>query len=216
MAVSSPLVLASHEQENLFWDGGHYELNMSFEALRDKQWLRVMQAIWGHPNMFGPLETRFVPGGRATETTISIPPPTATQAQHGQILVAPGAVGCDVLATRSLFECVSVLIPLGMFDGIRHGTADPRKDNPALGLIDQVFAAIALAVYDVVPFKLAAIGWERECQVVAELRSDDAARAALVREGNFFAQEEVLRQLNIPMDEYQPVRNGLRWAVPTS
>jgi hypothetical protein len=216
LAVSSPLALASHNEETLYWEGGHYELNMSFEALRDKQWLRVMQAIWGHPNMFGPLEHRFIPGGRTIETAIAIPPPTATQAQHGQILVSTSAAGCDVLATRSLFECVSVLVPLGMFDGLQHNTNDPRKDNPSLGLLDDVFAAIALAVYDVVPFKLAALGWERECQVVAELRSDDAARDALVRTGNFFAQDEVLRQLNIPMDSYPPVRNGLRWAAPQS
>jgi hypothetical protein len=69
---------------------------------------------------------------------------------------------------------------------------------------------IALSVYDIVPFKLAAIGWERECQVVAELRADDAARAALIREGHFFAQDDVLRQLGIAGD-YQAVRAGLRW-----
>lgn len=212
MGLLSPLSLAAHKQNHLYWEGGHYELNMTFDALRDKQWQRVLQAIWGYPQLFGPLESRFIPGTAALQTAIAIPAPTATQTQHGQIVLGSVAVGCDVLATRSLFECVSLLVPLGMFSGLDHATPELRRANPALAELDQTFAALALAVYDAVPFRLAAIGLERECQVVAELKSDDQARQALIDEANFFAQEDVLRQLNIPMDDYQLVRNGLRWA----
>jgi hypothetical protein len=205
--------LASHGNEHLFWEGGHYELNLSFDALRDKQWQRVMQAIWGHNKLRGPSEVRYFPGGRLVETSIAIPPPTATQTQHGQLNVSAGAVGCDVLATRSLFECVSILIPLGMFGGLTLPAPNPRQNNSQLAELDTILSEVALAVYDVVPFRLAAIGWERECQVIAELRSDEYARAALVNQGCFFIQDEVLRMLELPNDNYELMRPGLRWAA---
>ncbi len=213
---SPTLSLATHDHENLYWNGGNYELNMSFDALRDKQWQRVLQAIWAHPLLHGPLENRYVPGTTAAETAISMPPPTATQTQHGRIRIAGDAVGCDVLATRSLFECVSVLVPLGMFAGITGSGVYVRRLNPQLGTLDQLFSEIALAVYDAVPFRLAVIGWERECQVIAELRSDAAQRDELVALGNFFAPDETLRLLNIHDETYPAPRPTLRWAAAKS
>ncbi len=210
---SSALLPAIHDEQQAYWNGGNYELNMSFESLRDKQWERVMQTVWTHRLIYGPLTARYIPGGTVTNTAIIIPQPTATQAQHGQIEINAAAYGCNVLATRSLFECVSVLVPLGMFAGIAlDGETAPRRANPQLATLDSVLYEIALAVYDVVPFQVAAIGWERECQIVGELRSDADLRAQFVAEGNFFAREEVLRMLGLRSESYTLVRPGLYWA----
>lgn len=212
--LTTPLSLAVHEREHLYWEGGHYELNMSFDSLRDKQWQRLIQAMWTLPQLTGPLETRFHPGVSAAKIAIAIPPPTATMTQHGQLGIASGAVGCDVLSTRSLFECVSLLVPLGMF-----ATNHPSTDSQPIGKLtltelDDVLSRIALSIYEVVPFRLAAIGYERECQVVTELLSDTTTREQLLAEGGFFAQEDVFQLLNAPLEGTQAVRSGLRWMPP--
>jgi hypothetical protein len=210
---STALQPATHAEEHAYWDGGNYELNMSFESLRDKQWERVMQTVWTHHLIYGPLTTRYVPGAAVTRTSIIIPQPTATQAQHGQIEINAIAYGCNVLATRSLFECVSVLVPLGMFAGItlREGES-LRRANPQLETLDNLLYEIALAVYEIAPFQVAAIGWERECQVVGELRTDANLRHQFFGEGNFLAREDVLRGLGLRVDTYTLVRPGLYWA----
>jgi len=205
------LIPAHHVHENAYWEGGNYELNMSFDTLRDKQWQRVMQSLWGHRLLYGPLAVRYVPGSDVISTPILVPPPTATQAQHGQIEINSMAFGCNVLATRSLFECVSVLVPLGMFAELAR-IGDMRSANPQLAALDQVFYELALAVYDVVPFQLATVGWERECQLVAELRADAKLRTQLIAAGNFFAQEDGLRQMGIAGESYSLTRPTLRFA----
>lgn len=211
---SDTLTPAAHEQDHLYWEGGNYELNMSFDALRDKQWQRVLQTIWAHPRLYGPLDARYVPGADVNTTLITTPQPTATQTQHGQIAIGSEVAGCDVLATRSLFECVSVLVPLGMFADIILNGGNVRQVNPQLAALDEVFYEIALSVYDAVPFRLAVVGWERECQVPAELRSDAEQRALLIRLGNFLAQESLLQSLHIETGRYELVREGLHWAAP--
>jgi len=212
--MTKVLSVASHRHPALFWDGGHYELNLSFDTLRDKQWQRVMQAIWDHAAIYGPLASRYTPGGEVSEQiAVQVPPPTATLTQHGQMKVGQAVVGCDVQATRSLFECVSVLIPIGMFDGVTGG-ADVRQLYGELQELDDVLYSMALAVYDAAPFKIAALGYERECQLPAELRSDGEQRHNFLVSGNFLIQEDVLATLDPDLTPYQQVRDNLRWMPP--
>jgi hypothetical protein len=212
--MTKVLSIASHRHTVLFWDGGHYELNLSFDTLRDKQWQRVMQTIWDHPSIYGPLAIRYAPGGEVSEPMAAqIPPPTATLTQHGQMKVGQTVVGCDVQATRSLFECVSVLVPLGMFNGIVGGP-DVRQQYPELQELDDVLYSVALSVYDVAPFKIAALGYERECQLPAELRSNGELRHNFLVNGNFLAQEDVLLAIEPDLTPYQQVRDNLRWMPP--
>src|SRR5258708_33130073 len=156
------LTVAAHQDQSSFYEGGHYELNMSFEMLRDKQWQRILEALWQHPMLHGPLEGRYYPGGATPPTSaIQAPPPTATLVQHGQMRIGNLIIGIDVQATRSLFECVSALIPVNMLAGLK---AEPqmRQRHPELAELDNLLCDIALRVYDEVPFKIAAMGFERE------------------------------------------------------
>src|SRR5205085_10597097 len=109
------------------------------------------------------------------------PPPTATLTQHGQMKIDQPdqvdqsdqpVVGCDVQATRSLFECISVLIPVGMFEGLAGEQQQMRQRRAELVALDELLVNVALAIYDVAPFKIAAIGYERGCQLPIELRSN--------------------------------------------
>ncbi len=213
--MSKTLTVASHERPASYWEGGHYELNLSFDTLRDKQWQRTVQAIWDHPAVFGPLADRYTPGSAAAGTIpVQVPPPTATLTQHGQLKIGDAVIGCDVQATRSLFECISVLVPVGMFDGITVG--DPigpqlEQQRAAWRDLDAVLYDIALQVYDLAPFRIAAIGYERGCQLPAELQSNPDLCRAFLKAGNTLVQDDVLRAIQFDLSPYQQVRANLRW-----
>jgi len=210
------LMLARHQSPSAFWNSGHYELNLSFDMLRDKQWQRIMQVLWEQPALDGPFTERYLPGKPIPEQIpVQPPPPTAAMTQHGLLKVGETIVGCDIQATRSLFECVSLLIPIAMFDGL---TPSPnlRQEHPELQMLDELFYDIALHVYDAMPFKIAAIGYERECQLPSELRNDAQARHAFLVTGNFLAQEDVLASIEPDLSRYQQVRGNLRWLAPTN
>jgi hypothetical protein len=213
--MTNMLTAARHTDRASYWEGGHYELNLSFDTLRDRQWQRVMQTLWSHSALNGPLAERYIPGGEASELiSIQVPPPTATLTQHGQMKIGSLIIGCDVQATRSLFECVSVLVPLGMFAGIA-GSPQVRRDHSELDALDKVLYDMALRAYDVAPYKIAAIGYERGCQLPAELRSSEM-RDAFLAAGGALAQEEVLQAINVKIADYEQVRPNLRWLPPTS
>jgi hypothetical protein len=208
------LTVAAHQDQSSFYEGGHYELNMSFEMLRDKQWQRILEALWQHPMLHGPLDGRYYPGGPTPPaSTIQAPPPTATLVQHGQMRIGNLIIGIDVQATRSLFECVSALIPVNMLAGLK---AEPqmRQRHPELAELDSLLCDIALRVYDMVPFKIAAMGFERECQLPIELRRDNQQREAFLATGNFFAQDDVLSALEQDLSVYEQVRANLYWLGP--
>lgn len=214
--MSNTLSAAVHEHPSRYWEGGNYELNMTFEMLRDRQWHQIIQTIWEHSAMYGPLAGRFSPLPNAQpggKQAIQAPPPTAALIQHGMVKIGALQVGCDVQATRSLFECVSILIPLGMFEGIEGG-AGVRLRNPQLSVLDEIFYDIALAVYDTVPFQIAAIGYERACQLISELRTDSEARHHFLVSGNFLAQDQTLLEIEPDLSAYQVVRPNLRWLAP--
>src|SRR3954471_24113862 len=136
--MPNSLTIANHDHLTSFWEGGNYELNLSFDMLRDKQWQRMIQAIWEHSSFYGPLAERYTPTGAVpAQVAVQVPPPTATLTQHGQLKVGNAVIGCDVQATRSLFECVSILVPVGMFDGLV-GESQVRQRHEELLELDQV------------------------------------------------------------------------------
>src|SRR5438105_2966046 len=139
-----PLTLAGHKNPAAFWNGGPYELNLSFDMLRDKQWQRIMQTLWEQPALHGPLSERYTPGQPIPEQIpVQTPPPTAAMTQHGVLKVGEVVVGCDIQATRSLFECVSLLVPVTMFRDLTPSTS-LRQEHPELQTLDELFYDIAL------------------------------------------------------------------------
>jgi len=119
-------------------------------------------------------------------------------------------VGCAVLVTRSLFECVTLQVPLGMFDGV---PVDGRG-TPRIEALDHIYQDIALDVFDYVPFDLATIGFQSGCCLFAELQADEQQCFDLLNAGSIFARDDVLRALNVWPDDYPAARPGLRWIPP--
>lgn len=209
--MAKELKVAEHPHPAAYWEGGNYELNLSFDTLRDRQWQRVMETIWEHPSLYGPLIERYTPGGDIpAQAPIQTPPPTATMTQHGQMKIDEAVIGCDILATRSLFECLSVLIPVRMFDNLI-GSPEMSSQYAELQALNALLYDLALRLYDVAPFKIAAIGYERGCQLSAELRSNAELCRAFVEAGNALVHDEVLRMINVASEPLEEVRNHLRW-----
>ncbi|GAB4555420.1 MAG: hypothetical protein OHK0023_26620 [Anaerolineae bacterium] len=205
------LKVATHSDPMHYWDGGNYELNLSFDGLRDQMWLDVLRAIWSAPCMRGPLPSRYTPGETPpTSINIQVPPPTAIVKQHGIFTVNGQSVGCDVQATRSIFECVSILIPIGMFHGLS-AQRNFRIAHPDLETLDQLFYEIVLRVNNVAPFQIAALGYERSCQLLSELRSEGEARHNFLVMGHFVARGDVLRELEPDLGGYEEVAPNLYW-----
>lgn len=209
--MSDILRLATHRAADAYWSGGEYELNLSFGTLRDKQWQPLVPAVWDHEALNGPVGGRYVPGEPVEAVPVEVPGPTATRIQYGVLGIDDLRVGCCVLATRSLFECVTVQVPLGMFDGIRAEGEAPGSVPPRLAPLDRIYQDLALAVYDVVPFEIANIGFQCECRLVAELQVDTEQRLELLATGHFFAQDAVLTAMDVWPDDFPAVRPGLRW-----
>src|SRR5258708_11123263 len=210
------LTVAKHDNRAAFYEGGHYELNLSFEMLRDRQWKRALETLWEDAALYGPLAARYYPDEPIPDqVAVKVPPPTATMVQHGQMKIVEAVVGCDVQATRSLFECISVIIPVSMFAGLV-GSPRLRQEHAELQALDTVLYDLALRIYDEVPFKIAALGYERQCQLPLELRSDPQMRHAFLVAGNFLAQDDVLNSLEPDLSRYEQVRANLRWLAPAS
>lgn len=208
------LALAQHTTPDAYWAGGEYELNLSFGMLRDRQWQRLIEALWIHEAFDGPVAARYIPGVQVPDPApIEVPEPTAAQTQYGVLTVEGMGVGCSVLATRSLFECVTVQVPVGMFDGIAVGD-DAVTTGLQIAPLDHVFHDLALVLYEVVPFDLATIGYLVGPQLVEELQADTRQRLALLSTGNFFARDVVLFKLKAWPENYPVVRPGLRWIPP--
>lgn len=214
--MSSMPVLANHADPEAFWQGGEYELNMSFGTLRDVQWQGLVETIWAYDELDGPFADRYIPGEVGVPTDIHPPEQTATWVQYGRLLVEDQWVGCSVLATRSLFECVSMQVPLGMFEGLVDENGESVTVNIRLDALEHVYQNIALGVFNVVPFELANIGYLSECQLVTELQFDTERRLQLLAHGNFFARDDIMQLLRINPTDYPTVRDNLRWVSPRS
>lgn len=208
------LQLAAHNKPEAYWSGGDYALNLSFSTLRDLQWERLLQAIWDHPALDGPLAARYLPGEPVESVARQVPEQTATWIQYGRLEIEDFWVGCSVQATRSLFECITVQVPLGMFDGLTGADGAAIAPNIHLEMLDHLYQDIAVTVFEAVPFELANLGYLSECQLVAELQFNTAQRLALLGKGNFFAHDDILKLLNARVDDYPAIRPALRWIPP--
>lgn len=193
------------------WGEDTVELNMSFDTLRDYQWERLLKALWSYPIITGPLDSRYTPGGGIPNLIpVTVPDPTAAMCQFAIVEVAPGiGAGAEVWITRSLFECVSVAIPLKMFRGV---TSDP--DDTGLLQIEYVFQDMALDLYDITTYTIAAIGVNRGCQILMEMITEPQLREELIKMGNFLARDDALAELRLRPQNYQEVRPSLRWCPP--
>lgn len=206
------LRLATHLEADAYWSGGEYELNLTFGTLRDKQWQRVLETIWNYGAISGPFRQRYIPGSALDRVSVLVPAPTDAQTQYGSLTLGSLCIGCGVLATRSLFECVTLQVPLGMFEGLHPAQTDLSRFR--IDALDQLYQDIALAVYEAVPFDLANIGFQCECRLVAELQTDSQQRRSFLAGGYFFARDGVLTALDVRPDDYPLALAGLRWVPP--
>jgi len=199
-------------QQGDFWSGDKFELNMTFESLRDYQWDRLIKAIWSYAKIHGPYEERYSPGQpEPPKTEAKKAEPTATYTEFGIFEIAPDVkVGLEVLVTRSLFECVSILIPVKMFENFN--TAPESADYQALV---QAFYEMALEMYQMTTFSIAAIGINRGCQLLLEMVTDQAVRDVFVKQGDFLARDDALGALRLQPRLYKEVKPTLRWAPAT-
>ncbi len=193
------------------WDSDSIELNMSFDTLRDYQWERLLKALWAYPIMFGPLESRYTPGIEPPPVIpMTVPDPTAAMCQFAAVEVEPKMqVGAEVWITRSLFECVSVTIPLKMFSNV---TAE--RTNEGLLHIEHIFWEMALKLYDTTTYTIAAIGVNRGCQLLMEMLANPQMRDELIKTGNFLARDDAMAELRLRPQNFQEVRPSLRWCPP--
>jgi hypothetical protein len=199
--MSPKLALATHYYDEDYWSGGDYELNISFGTLRDKQWERLTKTLWEHSALNGPYTDLYIPGKTPELTTAEVPQATAALTLHGSLTIENIQVGCRVLATRSLFECITLQVPLGMF------TADTAYADP----LERVYRDIALALFEIVPFEIANLGLQCECKLVAELQANTTQRLEFLAQGNFFAPDHILMLLGANPENYPSVRPQLRW-----
>jgi len=190
-----------------YWGGDCIEVNLSFDNLRDYQWKRLIQAIWDYPSISSPLKSRYQLNEPLPPITeMLIPEPTATFSQFGTIKLAPDiTVGFELLITRSLFECVSVLIPLRMFEPL---TSDDHR------LIEKQLFDFTMYIFDTVSFDIAAFGVDRGCQLLVEMLSNENARTEFLQKGNFLIREDVMIALRMEPKSYKAISKFLRWAPP--
>ena len=205
-------------QDSIYWSGHNFELNITFGTLRDYQWKRLLDAFWAQEELIGPLQTRYVPGhAEPSITDIQYPKPTDTFSQHGILSINNKTIGIDVLVTRSLFECLSISAPTGMF------VLNPEASAPATLQTDEIkivhtyeiYQDLALNLHENVPFELASIGWNRECQILTELIEDSEKRKLFIAHGNFFATDESMIKLGLAPNDAVEAIKGVRW-VPAS
>lgn len=203
--------------EEIYWAGNNFELNMSYGTLRDYQWKRLLDALWSASVLRGPLAKRFVPDQPAPDMAgPRYPAPTDTYTQHGVLAVGDSEVGLDILVTRSLFECISISIPTGMF-AIDPVGSDPdvlRTDEIKISTAYEQYQALAQQCFQVVPFELASIGWNRECQILVELEADEESRQHLIDLGNFYATQQTIETLNLDVTTLEQVEDRLYWMPP--
>lgn len=218
--MAAIIQLAEHTDSQAYWDGGNFELNMSFDMLTQEQWLQLVDALWADEQVDGPLTQRYVPNQALPPyKKVEYPEPTSTYIQHGRMDVEGVVMGIDVLITRSLFECITLMTPVGMFKNLVSGSEGipyPLQDNPIRQCIESAFSDIALRIYRVAPFSIASLGWNREIQILNELVLEDAYRKKFFDQGNSFITDKGLKRCGRNPEDYARVASGLRWLPPLS
>lgn len=219
--MNAPLQLAQHTDSNDFWQGGNFELNISFDLLNSNQWKQVIAFLWSNDNILGPYADRYIPNESPLDTDIiPFPEPTATYTQHTVLKIGPVQLGLDILITRSLFECVTLMIPVGMFSDLVIGdNAEkpyPLTENKTRLLIENEFRELALNLYRIVPFTVASMGWNRECQLLTELIYEEKLREKFFALGNSLMTDTALIKCKMKPTDYEQVHPSLRWIPPVS
>jgi len=212
LTLTTPILQpAIHAAAADFWRGAGYGLNLTFAPLDDMGWEQVLSTLWHDTRLFGPLASRPNVGSETPAlVTQRYPASSDMLTQHALFTINEFTVGCDVQISRTLFESVSVQIPLSMFNGFDR--SDPRaEDHPELAAIDAIYYEMALAIYAVRPFQIAAIGVERGPVTLFELSSNPQARHDLLVHGNFLADEDFLSAIEPDLRDYEPIRPGLRF-----
>jgi hypothetical protein len=187
------------------WNGDTFELNMSFDTLRDYQWERMLKALWAYTGISGPYESKYIPGkDEPNKIKVATPEPTATLSQYAAFEIAPEVkVGVEILITRSLFECVSLAIPVDMFEA---GTD--------LAPLQQAYYDMALSIYETTTYTIAAIGLNRGCQLLMEMMAYPDTKSQFLKMGNFLARDDALAELKLSPQAYKEVKPSLRWYPP--
>ncbi len=185
--------------------GQNYELNMSFNSLQDRHWRHLLNTLWQQEQISGPFASRFHNSGSPPRLVdIQYPDPTATFTQYGKLNVGSESLPIKVLVTRSLFECISITIAQSDLD-----------QTDTLTELQEILKNIALHLYQASPFQLASFGWDRECQIPSEIKSDENARQPLIEAGHFLAQDKLMIEMGLTLRDYELVCEGLRWVPPT-
>ena len=219
--MHSAIQLAQHSDPNNYWQGGNFELNLSFDLLNSNQWKQVIAFLWTHDSILGPFAERFIPNVPPTPTnTISYPEPTATYTQHAALQINEVQLGLDILITRSLFECVTLMIPVDMLANLVQGDNKaqpyPLAQNPARQQLEVEFKELALSLYRIVPFSIASMGWNRECQLLTELTYEENLREKFLAVGNSLITDTALIKCKLKPTDYEQVYPSLRWIPPSS
>lgn len=203
------LTLAHAQHPDHYWLGGRYELSLTFDPLSDAQWKWITKSLWDYPMVNGPLADRFSPGSIAPDLIAPLPPdPASSAVYYAQLAIDNLLVGAKIQITRALFECVSVQVPLAMFDGIAD-RANVRALHPDLARLDNLLLDWAFALFEDVSFQIAAVGYERGCQLTDDLRSNGQARHDFLLHGNFLIREDILSQIDDDHGAYHEVATGL-------
>ena len=209
--MSTRIQIPTHADPREFWLGGTYELNLSYDTLRDNQWSRLLESFWSIAGVYGPYEDHYTPGqAEPNRTKVRYPAPTDTYSQYGIVSVDEVHLGFEVLATRSIFEGFSVHLPAGMVV-----TASARE-NPKVAervreAVEDAYRFVALRMYEAMPFVIGSLDFNGECYLVDELVADAAAREKFLMTGNSYIQDTALHKLGYHPDDYEQVAAGLRW-----
>lgn len=212
-----PIKLASHTDAENYWAGGNFELNLSFETLKDDQWRLILDSLWGVEELKGPFESRYVPHQQQPPIrAINYPEPTVAFTQHGGLQLESQIVGVDILVTRSLFEGITLMVPAGMFAGLRPGKNGgfKLKDNLPRRILEEQYRKLALSLYTIVPFSIGSIGFNRECQILSELIFEEDIRKQFFSVGNSFITDRALEKCGGNPEDFELAAPGLRW-LPT-
>ncbi|GIK66530.1 MAG: hypothetical protein BroJett018_43240 [Chloroflexota bacterium] len=209
--MSTRIQIPTHADPREFWSGGTYELNLSYDTLRDNQWSRLLESFWSIDGVFGPYEDRYTPGqAEPARTKIRYPAPTDTYSQYGIVSVDEVHLGFEVLATRSIFEGFSVHLPAGMVV-TTSALENPKVAARVREAVEDAYRFVALRMYEAMPFVIGSFDFNGECYLVDELAADAAAREKFFLSGNCFIQDTALRKLGRDPDNFEQVANGLRW-----
>ncbi|MBI5931165.1 MAG: hypothetical protein HY862_17780 [Chloroflexi bacterium] len=209
--MSARIQIPIHADPRDFWSGGTYELNLSYDTLRDNQWSRLLESFWSIDGVYGPYIDPYTPRqAEPAREKIRYPAPTDTYSQYGIVSVDGVNIGFEVLVTRSIFEGFSVQLPAGMVV-TTVALANPIVAARVREAVEDAYRSVALRMYEAMPFVIGSFDFNGECYLVDELAVDEVAREKFFATGNSLIQDTALRKLGRNPNDYEQVAAGLRW-----